>query len=95
MEKTGLMHLSTACITPETAGIIAKAAQSENELNELVAFNKSVYGWFVYVPKNQDDFPKDLKDCMKYAKENDCDWICFDRDVEFNEKDGLPRYEVW
>lgn len=95
MEKTGLMTLSTACITPETAGMIAKAAKNDDNDMDIISFEKGVYGWFVYVMDNMNNLPEDLRDCMAYAKENECDWICFDRDAEFNEADGLKKYEVW
>ena len=58
---------------------------------------KSGYGWFVYVPDKleleeiQDTCPDDLYACLVFARENDCNWIMFDSDVE--PIDELAVYE--
>lgn len=43
-------------------------------------YEKGEYGWFVYVSNDAGSHPKDLEDCLNYAREHDCDWIMFDRD---------------
>lgn len=38
------------------------------------------------------DYPSDLKDCIKLAQENDCEWLLLDRDGPV-ECDLLPVFE--
>ena len=95
MEKNSIMHLSTSCISVETAGLINESAFHDTKLSdEIVIYMKGVYGWFIPLPENIDklDIPEYLKNCMLYAEKNDCKWLAFDRDVEYDASDGLKEY---
>lgn len=96
MEKSNMIGLSTACISPKTADIINDIAFChESPYDDLVVYSKYLYGWFVHVPEDIDsqDMPEDLKACLNYAKSNSCEWLMFDRDIEYNEKDGLIHFD--
>ena len=45
------------------------------------AYEKSEYGWFVYVVEPDYDLPADLLACMALARDRHCCWIMFDRDA--------------
>ena len=57
------------------------------------------YGWWIHVPQDSKSkgldelkgLPSDLFDCIKYADEHGCDWICFDS--VYDTVSGLPEYE--
>ena len=55
------------------------------------AYEKSEYGWFVYVVEPDDDLPADLLACMALARAHHCCWIMFDRDAPPAAE--LPRYD--
>lgn len=96
MEKSNLIHLSTACVSLTTASALNESAFTDTKLaSELVVYMKSLYGWFIHVPENIEnlDISDDLKECLKYAKANDCEWLAFDRDVEYDPSDGLKQFE--
>jgi len=98
MEKSGILHLSTACISQETAGKLNECAFKNTKLSDKFdVYQKGLYGWFVPIVKEFDiesakTIPEDLKKCMLYAKSNNCDWLAFDRDVEYIKADGLKEY---
>lgn len=95
MEKSSMLGLSTACISSKTADIINEIAFGhESSYEGLIAYPKHVYGWFVHVSEEieLENLPEDLKNCLNYAKLKGCEWIMFDRDIEYNEKDGLPYF---
>lgn len=62
-------------------------------LDDVDAYRKGEYGWFVYAPGFQhfDDVPLSLLDCLGYAQDLGCDWIMFDCDGP--SVDGLTYYE--
>lgn len=96
MEKLNMMCLSTACVSETTADMLNESAFTDNKLSdELVIHMKGIYGWFVYVPDDVSslDIPDDLKKCLEVASNNNCNWLAFDRDVEFDEKDGLKEHK--
>lgn len=95
MEKSNMIGLSTACITASTADIINESSfTNESICDDLIAYQKGTYGWLIHVPENIEvlKIPKDLKACLNYAKSNGCEWIMFDRDIEYDEADGLEKY---
>lgn len=51
------------------------------------------YGWFVYVPTEPAalQVPDDLATCIRFAEDQDCDWLLFDTDG--GRVDGLAFYE--
>lgn len=96
MEKVSMLNLSTACISVGTAGILNESAFHDGEICDgLVAYAKGLYGWIVHVPTSiqSNQIPEDLKACLEHAASNDCEWIMFDRDVEYDESDGLPKFD--
>jgi hypothetical protein len=96
MEISNVLSLSTACIDVSTANILNESAFHDCEICDgLVAYAKGLYGWIVHVPTSykSNHIPDDLNTCLKYAMSKNCEWIMFDRDVEYDEKDGLPKYD--
>lgn len=93
MEINKMLSLSTAHVTERTAHIM------ENfNIDNVVIYDKPNYGWFVYVPDRleieecQDICPDDLYECLLFARDNGCDWIMFDCDVEpITELKEYPR----
>lgn len=95
MEITKMLTLSTAHIKESTSFFLTDASFTQHCPN-FVVFNKGEYGFWVYIPDDfmQDDTftgPEDLLACMQLAKENDCIWLCLDRDGP--EEPELPTYE--
>lgn len=88
-QNENIMELSTAHITPATAKLL-----DEHQIYILSYFTREE-GYFIstmYVdPDGLDDCPDDLKQCIRYAQENDCTWLFFDRDVDPMPED-LPVY---
>lgn len=69
-----------------------------NTMSNLSVFDKSDYGYFIAFGNedepdwidDDDTIPEDLKACIRFAMENDCNWLCLDcdgMDVD------LPKYE--
>ena len=93
MEKHNMLALSTGHVSRETAELM-----DDDNIDDVTLYNKSGYGWYVYIPDEGIDFdkladgecPADLYRCMKYARDNGCDWLMFDCDVETI--DELPVY---
>ena len=85
------LDLSKAHITPETDEFLRKEAHKD--FAEVIVYEKE-YGYFVCVPPDGFDcynIPDDLRNCIEFAKENDCNWIIIDRDAEII--DELKTYE--
>lgn len=88
-----ILTLSTAHITPETA----TALDNEPNTNQfgLSVYAKADYGWFIYIGSTIDEafdhLPEDLKACIAFTKEQDCEWLCLDADGE--EVDELKTYQ--
>ena len=100
MEIAKMLTISTAHIRKETAEFIDKVCE-DNNLSNLGVYNKTAkyigsiehYGWFIYCNVDLPDLnvPKDLLKVMCFARDNNCDWLCLDRDGEII--DGLDEYE--
>lgn len=94
MDITKCLTISTAHITQETKHKV----EFEELLNKmgLIVYKKGRVGYWIYIP---DDFiesdhmeiPFDLWKCMLVAYENDCRWLCLDRDGM--EIKLLPTYD--
>ena len=56
-------------------------------------YRKDEYGWFVYINEGfeEEDNPECLKACMRFAKKNECEWLCLDSDGPVMK--DLPVYE--
>lgn len=73
------LDLSTAHLTPATRQRI-----DDGEGPATAYPHPESYGWLIYVDESNileiyEDFP-DLLACMKAARQQDCDYILFDRD---------------
>lgn len=95
MEKYTMLALSTAHLTEGTASLLEAGS-----IKNVTIYPKGEYGWFVHVPELSDldsfenkDCPKDLMDCMRYARSNGCSWLMFDCDVEEECAPELQKYE--
>lgn len=94
MEICKMITLSTIHITPDTA--IRLEREVESLKMGIILYPKDEFGWFIYIPEyfpecfGDERIPDDLKACMQLAKDNDCTWLCLDRDGEPYE--GLPEY---
>lgn len=89
MDITKVLTISTAHITEETD----RKLQDNSELNrmDLSVYEKGEYGYWIYVDSSRDRIPEDLKKCLKFAEQNDCQWLCLDCDGE--EVPELPTYD--
>lgn len=100
MEITKMLTISTAHIRKETTKFIDKVCKN-NDLSRLIIYDKTAhydgcteqYGWFIYCNVDLEDLdvPEDLLKLIKFTKNNNCDWLCLDRDAEI--VDGLDFYE--
>lgn len=90
MNISKMLTLSTAHLKPETRDFLI--FESIKAYYGLSVYSNE-YGFFVYVDTDNDskNIPCDLSDCLQLAKENDCEWIKFDRDEILLDK--LPVYE--
>ena len=94
MDITKMLTISTGHIKESTYKLLENF---DNNLFDFPAFwPKEDYGWFIYVGnilpiESYCDTPDDLKDCMRKAWENDCEWLCLDCDAMVYE--GLPTYD--
>ena len=67
----------------------------------LTCYPKGEYGWFIYVGHfdsyhaerfdGETNIPGELQVVMRFAQEQGCDWLCFDRDAD--EIDGLVVFD--
>ena len=86
-----LLDLSTAHIKKETDNFLR--GQVEEDFPEVIVYLKTC-GYFILVPDDDIDdleIPNDLKDCLKFAKENNCVWLVLDDGAEV--VDDLKQYE--
>lgn len=84
------MDLSTAHLSLATRGLMEKVS-GEFALNHWIA--ATPYGWFTYCDEEnaEDSIPKDLFECMTYARKHGADYILFDRDADA--LTDLPTFE--
>lgn len=97
-EIARIMTISTGHIDKKSADLLDSCvdALSEGELPEvpLTVIEKAGYGWIVCVTGTDDiadELPKPLADCLKYARDNECEWLAIDADGPT--MDDLPVYE--
>jgi hypothetical protein len=94
LEISKMLTISTAHITPETYdGIVCAYFDGDDEYITYPFYLKDGYGWFICTDENyaNESNPECIKDCMKFAREHGCDWLCLDSDGPI--VDGLPVYE--
>lgn len=84
MEIDKMLTISTGHITEKT--VCKLDIEAEVNVMYLCVYKKADFGWFVYVPEDLEDIsydiPNDLMECLLFAKENDCAWLCLDCDGE-------------
>ena len=91
----------TKCLTTSTAHITLETRHKlefEEIFNDmgLTVYKKSRFGYWIYIPEDflesdRMEIPFDLWRCMFIAYENDCRWLCLDRDGM--EIELLPTYD--
>ena len=79
MNISKMLTLSTAHLKPETRDFLI--LESIKGYYGLSVYSNE-YGFFIYVDEDNEfnNIPNDLSDCLQLAKDNDCEWIKFDRD---------------
>lgn len=90
-----MITLSTAHITEETSHLL----DDEWVVDKwgLIVYAKGSYGWFIHIPEDVDfstedcKTPQDLRRCIQYTINVDCEWLCLDRDGDI--VDELPTYD--
>ena len=98
-----MMHLSTAHITEGTAMFLCDVNQPTlwNKNLPVPVYDKGGYGFFIFIGSLQGvedtasewgEIPGDLDECIHYALERECDWLCLDQDVE--PIDDLTTYDL-
>lgn len=84
-----MMTVSTAHLKKETVSYLKAICNDIINFNvwNPVAYKKDEYGFFIYTEPDErdwiDDEPerlKELKQAIKLAADEGCEWICFDRD---------------
>lgn len=92
MDIEKILTISTAHITEET-NIILQNAEFNNLC--LSVYQKECYGYWIYIGKSakiyREVIPEDLLDCIEFARQNDCQWLCLDCDAK--ETSELPTYD--
>lgn len=102
MEICKMLTLSTAHITKETADKLnhdcKPVAPEDYNLHSfcwdlaISCYPKNEYGWFLWIDlADLETAPEDLRRCINLALDNDCEWLCIDRDGPIEE--SLPTYE--
>lgn len=88
MEISNMLTLSITHI-PES---VAKALENEPESNQFgLSVYPFAYGFWICVPHEIPPMiPESVAACLSLAKENDCQWLCFDCDTE--PLDTLPVF---
>lgn len=94
MEISKMLTISTAHIMERTGNELNEAINNAEAAIDLCIYEKKDYGFYVHIPEDWQDernIPCDLKDCVKMADNNGCEWLCLDRDGEIVGE--LPVYE--
>ena len=91
MEISKMLTISTTHISLASADLLD--TKEERMETGLVVYEKGNYGWFIHVDEffELDATPEDIMNCIFVAKQNNCEWLCLDRDGETI--DGLPVYD--
>ena len=94
LEISKMITLSTAHLSPKTMDKL------DDDVSYIPpVYKKDNYGYFVLSNKDVvEDFlgneycPKDLKQCVEFARMHGCDWIMFDGDAD--EVEELDVYSI-
>lgn len=90
LEITKALTISTAHISEKTKEFLNNEATNEDCM--LTVYPKSecgdIYGWFVYISMfkesniaKYDTLPEDLRQCIAFALDHNCEILCFDSDA--------------
>ena len=79
-----LLTISSRHVSADTKDLLDQATDDNEEDPMPSVYEKQGYGWFVACdPDNEetwDNYPADLVQCMKLARDNGCFWLCLDVD---------------
>ena len=94
LEISKIITLSTAHISPSTMDKL-----DANSSSVPPCFKKDKFGYFMLSNEDvlndyadNEYFPKDLKQCVEFARLHDCDWIMFDGEAD--EVEELDVYSI-
>ena len=84
LEIDKMLTISSRHVSADTKDLLDQAADDNEEDPMPSVYEKQGYGWFVACnPDNKeiwDNYPADLVQCMKLARDNGCFWLCLDAD---------------
>ena len=84
LEIDKMLTISSRHVSADTKDLLDQAADDNEEDPMPPVYEKQGYGWFVACdPDNEetwDNYPADLVQCMKLARNNGCFWLCLDAD---------------
>ena len=84
LEIDKVLTISSRHVSADTKDLLDQAADDNEEDPMPSVYEKQGYGWFVaFNPDNKeiwDNYPADLVQCMKLARDNGCFWLCLDAD---------------
>ncbi|MFS0841301.1 hypothetical protein [Paenibacillus sp. 1P03SA] len=90
-----MLDISLGHVTADTVEFLDNCVE---EGHPIVCYEKFIYGFFIVVPAEQEDYdevlkviPEDLKRVFELAKAYGCDWINLDTDASIYK--SLPFYE--
>lgn len=78
-----ILTISTVHISPQTACLM--------DDDDTGIYAKRKYGYLIPTVSCTDGMPDDVRDCVNFAAEHGCDWLCLDADA--NPVPDLPVYE--
>lgn len=85
-----VLTISVRHISKETA-----EALNFGHFGQLVFYDKKDEGWWIWCGVNPDatepPLPDDLADCLKYASELGCNWLCLD--IKASTIPNLPTWD--
>lgn len=84
LEIDKMLTISSRHVSADTKDLLDQAVDDNEEDPMPPVYEKQGYGWFVACdPDNEetwDNYPADLVQCMKLARNNGCFWLCLDAD---------------
>lgn len=79
-----MLTISSCHVSADTKNLLDQAVNDNEEDPMSPVYEKQRCGWFVACnPDNEetwDNYPADLVQCMKLARDNGCFWLCFATD---------------
>lgn len=84
LEIDRMLTISSLHVSADTKDLLDQAVDDNEDDPMPPVYEKQGYGWFVACdPDNEetwDNYPADLVQCMKLARDNGCFWLCLDAD---------------